>query len=86
MEEEKKIDDADTLVAAAVSPRKVRTEKEDFVKAPIESPPMSFKAGGGNNIKRKETNHWKIIFEMYPISDRLGMYDRGNSDASNRYI
>ena len=46
MEEEKKIDDddADALVAA-VSPRKVRTE--DFVKAPLESPPMSFKAGGG---------------------------------------
>lgn len=49
MEEEKKIDDADALVAA-VSPRKVvRTEKKEdyFVKAPIESPPMSFKAGGG---------------------------------------
>ena len=55
MEEEKKIDDdddADALIAA-VSPRKVRTEKEDFVKAPIESPPMSFKAGGG---KKGPTN------------------------------
>ena len=48
MEEEKKIDDddADALVAA-VSPRKARTEKEGFVKTPLESPPMSFKAGGG---------------------------------------
>ena len=48
MEEDQKIDDddADALVAA-VSPRKARTEKEDFVKTPLESPPMSFKAGGG---------------------------------------
>lgn len=52
MEEEKKIDDADALVAA-LSPRKV--------KAPIESPPMTFKAGGGKkalqNTKKKKSHY-----------------------------
>jgi hypothetical protein len=84
MEEEKKIDDADALVVAAVSPRKVRTEKEDFVKAPIESPPMSFKAGGGNK-KRKEiqkTNNDKKVSHDYNIQRSSVM---SSSSSNNSY-
>jgi hypothetical protein len=81
MEEEKKIDDADALVVAAVSPRKVRTEKEDFVKAPIESPPMLFKAGGGN-IARKEiqkTNNDKKV----SLDDNIQRSSVMSSSSSN---